>query len=101
MIRQVSSGEIVAQVVLARPATGPVLSVVGGGAKVLPLKPLAPDQVRFADVGGMEDLKKTLRLHIIEPFLRPGLFAKFKKSGAGGGEGSSAPGASASSSARA
>ena len=68
----------------ARPATGPVLSVVGGGAKVVPLKPQAPDHVRFADVGGMEDLKKTLRLHIIEPFLRPGLFAKFKKSGGGG-----------------
>jgi len=68
----------------ARPAAGPALSVVGGGAKVVALKPQAPDQVRFADVGGMEDLKKTLRLHIIEPFLRPGLFARFKKSGGGG-----------------
>ena len=48
----------------ARPATGPALSVVGGG-KVIPLKPEAPEQVRFADVGGMDDLKKTLRLHII------------------------------------
>jgi SpoVK/Ycf46/Vps4 family AAA+-type ATPase len=68
----------------ARPSAGPALSVVGGGARVVPLKPQAPDQVRFADVGGMEDLKKTLRLHIIEPFLRPGLFARFKKSGGGG-----------------
>lgn len=68
----------------ARPAAGPTLSVVGGGATVVPLKPQAPDQVRFADVGGMEELKKTLRLHIIEPFLRPGLFARFKKSGGGG-----------------
>ncbi|HEX8612622.1 MAG TPA: ATP-binding protein [Telluria sp.] len=68
----------------ARPASGPALSLVGQSANVVPLKPQAPDLVRFADVGGMEDLKKMLRLHIIEPFLRPSLFAKFKKQGGGG-----------------
>ncbi|UOD28314.1 ATP-binding protein [Massilia violaceinigra] len=68
----------------ARPASGPALSLVGQSANVVPLKPQAPDAVRFADVGGMEDLKKMLRLHIIEPFLRPSLFAKFKKQGGGG-----------------
>lgn len=68
----------------ARPSTGPALSLVTPPANVVALKPQAPGQIGFADVGGMEDLKKMLRLHIIEPFLRPGLFAKFKKSGGGG-----------------
>ncbi|USX11450.1 ATP-binding protein [Oxalobacteraceae bacterium OTU3CAMAD1] len=68
----------------ARPSSGPALSLVGASANVVALKPQPPGQIGFADVGGMEDLKKTLRLHIIEPFLRPGLFAKFKKSGGGG-----------------
>lgn len=68
----------------ARPSTGPALSLVTPPANVVALKPQAPGQIGFADVGGMEDLKKMLRLHIIEPFLRPGLFARFKKSGGGG-----------------
>lgn len=68
----------------ARPSGGPALSLVGGAPNVVPLKPQPPEQVRFADVGGMEDLKKMLRLHIIEPFLRPSLFARFKKQGGGG-----------------
>ncbi|GJJ02990.1 ATPase AAA [Duganella rhizosphaerae] len=68
----------------AQPASAPALSLVRPAQNVAALRPQSPLQVRFADVGGMEDLKKTLRLHIIEPFLRPGLFAKFKKSGGGG-----------------
>jgi SpoVK/Ycf46/Vps4 family AAA+-type ATPase len=68
----------------ARPASGPALSLVAPVANVVALKPQPPGQIGFADVGGMEDLKKMLRLHIIEPFLRPGLFAKFKKTGGGG-----------------
>ncbi|WP_195763639.1 ATP-binding protein [Duganella guangzhouensis] len=71
----------------ARPSSGPALSLVGAGtgaAKVVPLKAPAADGVRFEDVGGMADLKKTLRLHIIEPFIRPSLFAKFKKQAGGG-----------------
>jgi AAA+ superfamily predicted ATPase len=42
------------------------------------------DKVRFSDVVGMRDLKKVLRLRIIEPFARPGLFARFKKNSGGG-----------------
>ena len=42
------------------------------------------EKIRFADVAGMEQLKKTLRLKIIEPFLRPGLFQKFRKEAGGG-----------------
>jgi len=41
-------------------------------------------RVRFNDVAGLEGLKKTLRLQIIEPFLKPGLFARFKKNAGGG-----------------
>ena len=37
------------------------------------------ETVRFADVVGMTDLKKTIRLRIIEPFVRPGLFQRFRK----------------------
>lgn len=40
--------------------------------------------VRFADVIGMDELKKVLRLRIIEPFLRPGLFERFKRRSGGG-----------------
>ena len=40
--------------------------------------------VRFADIVGMEALKKVVRLRIIEPFLRPGLFQRFKRRSGGG-----------------
>jgi SpoVK/Ycf46/Vps4 family AAA+-type ATPase len=42
------------------------------------------ETVRFADVVGMQDLKKVIRLRIIEPFARPGLFQRFKKRAGGG-----------------
>lgn len=42
------------------------------------------EPVRFRDVAGMEALKRILRLQIIEPFLRPGLFKRFKKKAGGG-----------------
>lgn len=42
------------------------------------------DRVRFADVVGMRELKRILKLRIIEPFARPGLFARFKKRSGGG-----------------
>ncbi|MDY7094129.1 MAG: ATP-binding protein [Acidobacteriota bacterium] len=44
----------------------------------------ATPKVRFSDVVGMEGLKKLLRLRIIEPFHRPGLFQRFKKKSGGG-----------------
>jgi transitional endoplasmic reticulum ATPase len=43
-----------------------------------------PKKFGFDDVAGMDELKKTIRLKIIEPFLRPGLFAKFSKKAGGG-----------------
>lgn len=43
-----------------------------------------PDKTRFIHIAGMDDLKKSIRLQIIEPFLNPGLFAKFRKKAGGG-----------------
>jgi ATP-dependent 26S proteasome regulatory subunit len=40
--------------------------------------------VRFSDIAGMEELKKLVRLRIVEPFLRPGLFERFKRRSGGG-----------------
>lgn len=66
----------------------PRLSVVAGftGAdeKVVPIAQARRDRIRFDDVAGMNDLKRTIRMQIIEPFLRPGLFAKFRKKAGGG-----------------
>jgi AAA+ superfamily predicted ATPase len=68
----------------ARPA-GPTLSVLpGGGAKVIPLAQAPAESVRFSSIVGMEELKRTIRLQIIEPFLNPGLFARFRKRAGGG-----------------
>ncbi|MBW4051691.1 MAG: ATP-binding protein [Proteobacteria bacterium] len=65
---------------------GPRLSVVGGGrsGNVVELAVPSQDRTRFDDIAGLEDLKRTIRLQIIEPFLKPGLFAKFKKRAGGG-----------------
>jgi SpoVK/Ycf46/Vps4 family AAA+-type ATPase len=42
------------------------------------------EKIGFDDIAGLEDLKRTVRLQIIEPFLRPGLFAKFRRRAGGG-----------------
>lgn len=42
------------------------------------------EQVRFSSIVGMDDLKRTIRLKIIEPFLNPGLFQRFRKRAGGG-----------------
>jgi SpoVK/Ycf46/Vps4 family AAA+-type ATPase len=71
------------------PAREPVrLSVVPGArsAEVVSIaRPaIAPDKTRFVHIAGMDDLKKSIRLQIIEPFINPGLFAKFRKKAGGG-----------------
>ncbi len=70
------------------------LSVVGGSAShsatitghdnVIPLERARQQHIGFADVAGLADLKRSIRLQIIEPFLKPGLFAKFRKQAGGG-----------------
>lgn len=61
---------------------GPNLSVVAGSAEVVHLPARAA--VTFADVAGMSELKKVLRMQIIEPFRNPGLFQRFRKKAGGG-----------------
>jgi ATP-dependent 26S proteasome regulatory subunit len=56
----------------------------GVGAKVTALPVPVRERIRFDDVAGLDDLKRTIRLQIIEPFLRPGLFEKFRKKAGGG-----------------
>ena len=72
----------------ARQAQPSRLSLVTGGRAdnvvELASASAARSKIRFDDIAGLEDLKRTVRLQIIEPFLRPGLFAKFKKRAGGG-----------------
>jgi ATP-dependent 26S proteasome regulatory subunit len=64
----------------------PKFSVIEGGRgdNVVEFAAATQQRTRFDDIAGLEDLKRTIRLQIIEPFLRPGLFAKFKKRAGGG-----------------
>lgn len=68
------------------PAAGPRLTIVTGSKSdnVLEFAPVARERIGFSDIAGLDDLKRTVRLQIIEPFLNPGLFAKFKKRAGGG-----------------
>ncbi len=71
----------------AKPAQSTRLSVVPGGRSDTVVNFTAPptrERIGFADIAGLEDLKRTVRLQIIEPFLNPGIFAKFKKRAGGG-----------------
>jgi len=71
----------------AKPAQPVRLSVVQGGRSdtvVHLMTPPTRERIRFSDIAGLDDLKRTVRLQIIEPFLKPGLFAKFKKRAGGG-----------------
>jgi len=74
--------------VVAAPAPAR-LHVVAGGRQEPPragdvISISRSDKVRFSDVVGMRDLKKVVRLKIVEPFANPGLFQRFKKSSGGG-----------------
>lgn len=67
----------------ARPVSAPRLSVVASDGSLVPTE-VPRSRLNFADVAGMEELKQSLRLAIIEPFLKPGLFARFRKAAGGG-----------------
>ncbi|MBZ0113355.1 MAG: ATP-binding protein [Thermoanaerobaculia bacterium] len=64
------------------------LRSIPGGRTDLPVADVvsigSTDVIRFSDVVGMEKLKKTIRLSVIQPFLQPGLFERFKKKTGGG-----------------
>jgi AAA+ superfamily predicted ATPase len=71
----------------AKPAHPTRLSIVQGGRSDTVLSftpPPTRERIGFADIAGLDDLKRTVRLQIIEPFLKPAVFAKFKKRAGGG-----------------
>jgi SpoVK/Ycf46/Vps4 family AAA+-type ATPase len=71
----------------AQSSAGPQLQVVGGKsvtAEVIAIQQVREEKIRFTSIVGMEALKKTIRLKIIEPYLNPGLFARFKAQAGGG-----------------
>lgn len=78
--------ETLDQIEMQARRNGPALRVVGGssGATVTPIQRVAEDMVRFSSIVGMDDLKKSIRLKIIEPFVNPGIFRKFRKQAGGG-----------------
>ncbi|MDO3410211.1 ATP-binding protein [Saccharibacillus sp. CPCC 101409] len=65
-----------------RSAGRPGLQVVDGGRT--PARADKPNAIRFEDVAGLEELKKTIRIRIISPFQNQGLFSKFRKKSGGG-----------------
>lgn len=52
-------------------------------SNIVSLENRIPKEVKFDDVGGLGDLKKTNEMKIIKPFVNPGLFAKFHKKAGG------------------
>lgn len=53
-------------------------------SNVISIENRIPKRVTFDEVGGLGDLKKTIEMKIIKPFMNPGLFAKFRKKAGGG-----------------
>lgn len=53
-------------------------------SNVVPIQRVPEEKIRFSSIVGMEDLKKTIRLKIIEPFVNPGMFQRFRKQAGGG-----------------
>jgi SpoVK/Ycf46/Vps4 family AAA+-type ATPase len=84
----VADDKLESHVAKARQAQPSRLSVLPGGRadvdNVVQITSATRSKIRFDDIAGLDDLKRTVRLQIIEPFLRPGLFAKFKKRAGGG-----------------
>lgn len=62
---------------------GPKLKIINGEVPQKTVKK-GKEQITFADVAGLDDLKKTINLRIISPFYNKGLFAKFRKKVGGG-----------------
>lgn len=64
-------------------------TATGGRDELSALSSFAPmdktrNQTRFADIGGMEQLKEAARMKIILPFRKPELFKKYGKAAGGG-----------------
>ncbi len=46
---------------------------------MIPIQRAPEERTRFSSIIGMDDLKKTIRVKIIEPLVNPGLFQKLRK----------------------
>lgn len=71
----------------AQPGAGPRLQLVQSGtptASVRAIQDVEAERVRFSSIVGMDDLKKTIRIKIIDPYLNPGLFQRFRMNSGGG-----------------
>lgn len=69
----------------ARRSAQPNLRVVSETpSNVVPIQRVPEERIRFSSIVGMEDLKKTIRIKIIEPFVNPGMFQRFRKQAGGG-----------------
>ncbi|MFL1673394.1 AAA family ATPase [Paenibacillus dendritiformis] len=68
--------------VFARSGIG--LQVLDGGKSAAAQPADTSHKVTFADVAGLQELKKTIQLRIISPFQNQGLFSKFRKKAGGG-----------------
>jgi transitional endoplasmic reticulum ATPase len=67
--------------------SGNVFQLVRGGRQketAEPLTVLDRERTTFADVGGLDDVKDTIRLKIVLPFERPEIFQAYKKKQGGG-----------------
>lgn len=62
----------------------PLRVVDGKHSGRIPLDEDRKSAVTFAEVGGLDELKDTIRMKIIKPFSTPGLFERFKKKSGGG-----------------
>lgn len=71
----------------AVPAAGPRLQLVSApatGATVHAIQQVSEEKLRFSSIVGMDEVKQTVRLKIIEPYLNPSLFARFRARSGGG-----------------
>ncbi len=63
----------------------PKLRVVSErSASVVSIHDVPEERIRFSSIVGMDELKKAIRIKIVEPFLNPGLFRRFRKQAGGG-----------------
>ncbi|MCD1257322.1 AAA family ATPase [Paenibacillus athensensis] len=70
----------------ARSDRSPMFKVISGQKDdaAASRKRAQEDVISFADVAGLTDLKKTIRMKIVSPFYNQGLFSKFRKKAGGG-----------------
>jgi SpoVK/Ycf46/Vps4 family AAA+-type ATPase len=66
------------------PSGASIAPPVSSDTRVIPIHTKRSNRIRFSDIGGLEQVKKTIRMQIIVPFTNPETFAKFGKKAGGG-----------------